>query len=116
MWGCACAAAVAMTRPANAAAAQKKKRQIIDLLANAAPACATNSSRAGARYHGLRRNGGVKWHCADIRKEREIYAPAAPAFERKTRAPILHQHAGPRQHHAGAEFPVGRLHVGDDEA
>src|SRR6516162_9099217 len=35
MWGCACAAAVAMTRPANAAAAQKKKRWIIDLLAKA---------------------------------------------------------------------------------
>src|SRR5215475_3866971 len=36
MWGCACAVAVAKTRPANAAAAQKKKRQIIDLLAKAA--------------------------------------------------------------------------------
>src|SRR5262245_64472959 len=35
MWGCACAVAVATTRPANAAAAQKKKRQIIDLLAKA---------------------------------------------------------------------------------
>src|SRR5262249_26610006 len=33
MCGCACAPAVAMTRPANAAAAQKKKRWIIDLLA-----------------------------------------------------------------------------------
>ena len=35
--------------------------------------------------------------------------------ERKARAPILHQHAGPGQHHAGAEFPVERLEVGDDE-
>ena len=37
------------------------------------------------------------------------------AFERKARAAILHQHAGPGQHHAGAEFPVERLEVGDDE-
>ena len=38
------------------------------------------------------------------------------AFERKARAAILHHHAGARQHAAGAEFPVQRLDVGDDEA
>src|SRR5262245_37850543 len=32
-WGCACAAAVAITRPADAAKPKKNKRRIIDLLA-----------------------------------------------------------------------------------
>ena len=36
--------------------------------------------------------------------------------EREARAAVLHQHAGARQHAAGAELPVDRLDVGDDEA
>ena len=36
--------------------------------------------------------------------------------ERETRAAVLHQHAGCRQHAAGTEFPIERLDVGDDEA
>ena len=38
------------------------------------------------------------------------------AFEREAGAAVLHQHAGFRQHAAGAELPVERLDVGDDEA
>ena len=38
------------------------------------------------------------------------------AGEQKAGAAVLHQHAGARQHAAGAEFPVERLDVGDDEA
>ena len=34
----------------------------------------------------------------------------------KLDAAVLHQHAGARQHAAGAEFPVERLDAGDDEA
>ena len=45
---------------------------------------------------------------------REIIQRAG--FERKARAAVLHQHAGRRQHAAGAEFPIERLDVGDDEA
>ena len=37
-------------------------------------------------------------------------------IEREARAAVLHQHAGRRQHAAGAELPIERLDVGDDEA
>src|SRR6202050_964871 len=37
-------------------------------------------------------------------------------FERKRRAPVLHQNPGARQHAARAEFPVNRLDIGHDQA
>ena len=41
---------------------------------------------------------------------------SAPRCSEKLDAAVLHQHAGARQHAAGAELPIERLDVGHDEA
>ena len=43
-------------------------------------------------------------------------ALSALGSSEKLDAAVLHQHAGCRQHAAGAEFPVERLDIGDGEA
>src|SRR5215813_11673423 len=60
MWGCACPAAGAMTRPTNAARAQENKRWIIDLLAKA-PVRASQTPRA--------RRGTISRTAAEWRRE-----------------------------------------------
>src|SRR5215831_9808369 len=82
MWGCACAAAVATTRPANAARAQKKKRQIIDLLATA-PLLARQISRAQA--HDITDCGGMEARNA-IAPTWQGNAKSTPPRRRRRRA------------------------------
>src|SRR5262249_2376653 len=102
MWGCACAAAVAMTRLANAAAAQKKKRQIIDLLANVPPACATNSSRAQA--HDITDCGGMRAANA-VPPTLESNAKSTPPRHHRRRAG--HERLRPFHPHAAPPPPHG---------